>query len=286
MASSIAVRTRSRVERARKRAASSRPSVRSRSCANASTRPGAVDRLREEIAGLGRGRRGPIRRSPRSRGQLHHQEKDTVGFELQARASIEAADRLPGSRSRSAIERRTRGRGAARAGGASGGGAGVDRPHRGGTARRRRPPEPRAAAAVRGARGDAGAGRRTAEAKAGHAALTERATALAADIRRLEEAGRDLERASRRGATSSACRDAARAAARGDRDRRGARSTPTSRRSTSSARTCATAEERCVRCGPRSSEHEARIKEARRALESVRAERRSSTWLARPPRPT
>ena len=35
--------------------------------------------------------------------------------------------------------------------------------------------------------------RRTAEAKAGHAALTERVTALAADIRRLEDAGRELE---------------------------------------------------------------------------------------------
>ena len=98
--------------------------------------PGAVDRLREEIARLDVAVAAAESAIATVQGELHRQEKDIVGFQLQARASLEAVDRLDpqaGSDRRRAADRR---RGAARAAGAPGRGAGVDPSHRGGTARR------------------------------------------------------------------------------------------------------------------------------------------------------
>ncbi len=84
-------------------------------------------------------------------------------------------------------------RGAAGPGGEAGRGARVDRADRGRAAHRRRSAEHRAAPAVRGARGVHAQARRTSEAKASHAALVERAGALALEVQRLDEAAQELE---------------------------------------------------------------------------------------------
>ena len=114
--------------------------------------------------------------------------------------------------------------------------------------------------------------RRTAEAKAGHAALTERATALAADIRRLEDAGRELE---------SRVTTRREELLRTQERREQLREAIVTAEATLDAdlrdfdqlrQNVRDAEERCVALRTTFEEQEARIKEARRALEGVRGE--------------
>ena len=114
--------------------------------------------------------------------------------------------------------------------------------------------------------------RRAAEAGAAHAALVERAGALALEVQRLEEAGAELE-AARGRARRGARRDAAarRRAARGDRRRRGAARRRRARARRAARRRCMTPTRRCRRCASRADEHEAAIKDARGALDAIRA---------------
>ena len=126
-------------------------------------------------------------------GELHRQEKAAVGFELQVAAADEAAERLSRKRDQIGTERRS-----------------ADEELRVQEARRDEARESiarieidqRAAdEALNGAQrrlfeareAMQAQARRTAEAKAAHAALVERSSALAADEQRLEAAGRELE---------------------------------------------------------------------------------------------
>ena len=232
----------------------------------------AVERLREEIASLDMLVTGADSAIGSVQAELHRQEKDTVGFELQVRSGADALERIGRKQEQISVERRTAEEELraqeARQDEARASIARIEEEQRGAddrlNAAQRRLFEARDAMQAQA--------RRTAEAKAGHAALTERVTALAADIRRLEEAGRELEtrvstrreellrteerRAQLREAivTAEATLDADLRAF--DDLRQNVRD----------------AEERCVALRGTFEEHESRIKEARRGLESVRAE--------------
>ena len=232
----------------------------------------AVERLREEIASLDMLVAGADSAIGTVQAELHRQEKDTVGFELQVRSGADALERIGRKQEQISVERRTAEEELraqeARQDEARASIARIEEEQRGAddrlNAAQRRLFEARDAMQAQA--------RRTAEAKAGHAALTERVTALAADIRRLEEAGRELEtrvttrreellrteerRAQLREAivTAEATLDADLRAF--DDLRQNVRD----------------AEERCVALRGTFEEHESRIKEARRGLESVRAE--------------
>ena len=114
--------------------------------------------------------------------------------------------------------------------------------------------------------------RRTAEAKAGHAALTERATALAADIRRLEDAGRELE-----SRVTSRREELVRTQERREQLREAIVTAEAALDADlhdfdELRQNVRDAEERCVALRTTFEEQEARIKDARRALEGVRGE--------------
>jgi chromosome segregation protein len=204
--------------------------------------------------------------------ELHRQEKSAVGFELQVAAAEESAERLSRKRDQIATERRS-----------------ADEELRAQEARRdeaqisigrievdqrvadeqlngaqRRLFEAREAMEAQS--------QRTAEAKAGHAALIERASALEAEMARLEEAGRELEtRIDGRRA------DLARTETRGTELRQAVKESEATLDSQIGEfgelkERVKQAEEhaRMLRAG--CEEHEARIREARRSLEAVRAE--------------
>ena len=232
----------------------------------------AVERLREEIASLDMLVTGADSAIGTVQAELHRQEKDTVGFELQVRSGADALERIGRKQEQISVERRTAEEELraqeARQDEARASIARIEEEQRGAddrlNAAQRRLFEARDAMQAQA--------RRTAEAKAGHAALTERVTALGADIRRLEDAGRELEtrvttrreellrteerRAQLREAivTAEATLDADLRAFDGLRQN------------------VRDAEERCVALRGTFEEHESRIKEARRGLESVRAE--------------
>jgi chromosome segregation protein len=231
-----------------------------------------VDRLREQIAGLDEGVAAAESAIASLQGALHHQEKDIVAFELQARASIEAADRLNRKQEQISVERRTAEEELrtqqARQEEAQASILRIEEEQRGADDRlnhaQRRLFEAREAMQAQA--------RRTAEAKAAHAALTERATALLAEIKRLEDAGRDLE------ARLAARREELR---RAETRREQLHDAIVTAEATLDADVEAfdglkenvrTAEERCLSLRATFGEHEGRIKDARRALEGVRAE--------------
>jgi len=114
--------------------------------------------------------------------------------------------------------------------------------------------------------------RRTAEAKAAHAALTERATALAADIKRLEEAGRELESRVTSRRDELLRTESRREELRGSIVAAEAALDADLRAFDELRRNVREAEERGAGLRVAFEEHESRIKEARRQLESVRAE--------------
>ena len=247
----------------------------------------AVERLREEIASLDMLVAGADSAIGTVQAELHRQEKDIVGFELQVRSGARRAraDRPEtGADQRRAPHRR---RGTARAGSPPGRGTGLDRPDRRGTARRRRSPERGAAAAVRGARCDAGAGaahgrgegRARGAHRAGHRARGRHQAPRGGRTR----AGNAGHHAPRRAA---AHRGAARAAAGGDRRPPRPRSTPTCAPSTTCARTSATPRSAAWPCAARSRSTSRASR--RRAADSKRCapRPRSSTWPAPPPNPT
>jgi chromosome segregation protein len=231
-----------------------------------------VERLREEIAGLDVLVAGADSAIGTVQAELHRQEKDTVGFELQVRSGREALERIGRKQEQISIERRTAEEELraqeARQDEARASIARIEEEQRGAddrlNAAQRRLFEARDAMQAQA--------RRTAEAKAGHAALTERVTALAADIKRLEEAGRELENrvAARREELQRTherreqLREAiVTAEATLDADLRAFDELRQNVRD---------AEERCAALRGTFEEHESRIKDARRALESVRAE--------------
>ena len=118
----------------------------------------AVERLREEIASLDMLVAGADSAIGTVQAELHRQEKDIVGFELQVRSGADALERIGRKQEQISVERRTAEEELRAPGSPPGRGTGLDRQDRRGAARRRRSPERGAAAAVRGARGDAGAG--------------------------------------------------------------------------------------------------------------------------------
>ena len=151
------------------------------------------DALREAIAALDAEIAGAEAAIASMQMALHGHEKAAVGFELQLMAAGDAADRIARKREQIAVERRT-----------------AEEELRGQEARQEEAGVSIARIGVEQQAADArlndaqrrlfearetmqAQARRTGEAKAEHAALLERAAALAAEVQRLEEAGRDLE---------------------------------------------------------------------------------------------
>jgi chromosome segregation protein len=232
----------------------------------------AVERLREDIASLDMLVAGADSAISTVQAELHRQEKDTVGFELQVRNGADTLERIGRKQEQISVERRTAEEELraqeARQDEARASIARIEEEQRGAddrlNAAQRRLFEARDAMQAQA--------RRTAEAKAGHAALTERVTALAADIRRLEEAGRELE-------TRVTTRREE--LLRTEERREQLREAIVTAEATLDAdlhafddlrQNVRDAEERCVALRGTFEEHESRIKEARRGLESVRAE--------------
>jgi chromosome segregation protein len=231
-----------------------------------------VGRLREEIARLDIAVAAAESAIATLQASLHDQEKAVVGFQLQARASLEAVDRLNRKQHQIAVERRTAEEELraqqARQEEAQVSILRIEEEQRGADDRlnhaQRRLFEAREAMQAQA--------RRTAEAKAAHAALTERVTALLAEINRLEDAGRDLE------ARLTGRRDELR---RNEARREQLREAIVTAEAALDADIKAfdglkeavrTAEERCLTLRSTFGEHEGRIKDARRVLENVRAE--------------
>ena len=232
----------------------------------------AVERLREEIATLDLQVAGTDSAIATVQSELHRQEKDTVGFELQVRSGADTLERLARKREQISIERRTAEEELraqeARQEEARASITRIEEEQRGAddrlNAAQRRLFEARDAMQAQA--------RRTAEAKAGHAALTERVTALAADIRRLEEAGRELETR-----VTTRREELLRTQERREQLREAIVTAEATldadlRAFDDLRQNVRDAEERCVALRGTFEEHEARIKEARRGLEAVRAE--------------
>jgi chromosome segregation protein len=233
---------------------------------------GAADRLREELAALDV-RIAEAESSIVALGaELHRQEKAIVGFELQLRAAADTTDRIARKQEQIATERRSaeeeRRTQEARHDEARESILRIEGEQRAAdeqlNAAQRRLFDAREATQAQAAR--------TAEAKATHAALVERASGLVIEVQRLEEAARELE---------------SRVASRSDElqrtiDRRRdleASIVASEQRLDEGLRTFDELRDR-VRAADEASqalraqfdEHEARIREARRTLEAVRAE--------------
>jgi chromosome segregation protein len=205
-------------------------------------------------------------------GELHRQEKAIVGYELQVSAAGDAAARVSRKQEQIALERRAaeeelraqerreeEARQSIRR---------IETEQRAAderlSAAQRRLFEAREAAAAQG--------RVTAEAKASHAALVERAGALAVEVQRLEEAARELEQRAVSRAAELQRNVARREELRGaiaDADRRLAEDLRTFDDLKDQVRA---ADEASQELRARFEAQEARIKEARKALEGVRAE--------------
>ena len=204
--------------------------------------------------------------------ELHRQEKAIVGFELQVSTAADASDRVARKQDQIAVERRT----------AEEELRAQERRHEEAresieriqieqraadeqlSAAQRRQFEAREAAEAQA--------RRTSEAKAAHAALVERASALASEVQRLEEAARELEeRLAAR--TAEMARNASR------RDELRAAIEQSARQLDDDLRTFDDLREQ-VRAADEASQalrsefegQEAKIREARKALETVRTE--------------
>ena len=232
----------------------------------------AVDRLREEVSVLDIAVAAAESAIVSVQGELHRHEKEVVGFELQRAGALETAERIARKQQQIALETRSAeeelGSQEAREEEARASIARIEVEQRAADDRlnhaQRRLFEAREATQTQA--------HRTAEAKAAHAALTERAAALASEVGRLEEAGRELEM---------------RVVIRRDELTR----TETRREQLHQAIVAAeatldhdlrefddlranvrTAEEHCQTLRSSFAAHEGRIKEARRELEAVRSE--------------
>ena len=153
----------------------------------------AVDRLREEIGRLDVLIAGAESAIMSMQAEQHRQEKSIVGFELQVSAAQETTERLSRkqdqiTKERRALEEERRAQDA-RQDEARASISRIEGEQR--TADEQLNAAQRRLFDAREAMHDQG--RKTAEAKAAHAALVERASGLAIDIQRLEEASHDLE---------------------------------------------------------------------------------------------
>jgi chromosome segregation protein len=231
-----------------------------------------VERLRQAIAALDGTVAGVESAIATVQAELHRQEKAIVGFELQATSAIEAADRVARKEEQIAVERRT-----------------AEEELRSQESRQAEARESIARIEVEQRSADErlnqaqrrlfeareemqAQARRTAEAKAAHAALMERASALGIEVQRLEDAGRELE------SRVTSRREELRRAETRREELRGTIATSEAELDAGlrafddlRARVRA-AEEQCQALRTTFEDHEARIKEARRALETVRAE--------------
>lgn len=158
-----------------------------------------ADRLRAEIADLDVVVAGAESAIASLQGELHRQEKSIIGYELQVTAAHEAADRVSRKQDQIAVERRSAEEELraqqARHDEARESIARIEGEQK--TADEQLNTAQRKLFAAREAVQAQGA--TTAEAKAAHAALVERAGGLAVEVQRLEEASRELEaRAERR----------------------------------------------------------------------------------------
>jgi len=231
-----------------------------------------VDRLREEIAALDATVIAAESAIASVQAELHRQEKAIVGFELQSTSAVEAADRVARKEEQIAVERRT-----------------AEEELRGQEARQAEARESIARIEIEQRSADdrlnqaqrrlfeareemQAQARRTAEAKAAHAALMERASALATEVQRLEDAGRELE-----SRVTSRREELDRTEARREQLREAILTSEGLldtglREFDDLRRRVRTAEEQCQMLRSTFEEQEARIKEARRALESIRAD--------------
>jgi chromosome segregation protein len=232
----------------------------------------AVGRLREELAGLDLRIAKAETATVSFQAELHRQEKSMIAFELQVASSTEAAERIARKREqiageRGAADEEQRAQGA-RHDEARASITRIERDQR--TAddqlnrAQRRLFDARAAIQTQA--------NRTAEAKAAHAALVERASALVTEVQRLEEAASEL--------------DSRLATRREDRRRTEARRaelvegvSASESRLDAGVRAFDELRDRVRQSDERSQalhagfdEHEARIRDARRALETVRSE--------------
>jgi chromosome segregation protein len=232
----------------------------------------AADRLREDIASLD-ARITSLESAILSvHGELHRHEKATVGFELQVSSARETADRITRKQDQIANERRSAEEQLrvqeARQDEARESIARIEGEQRSAddllNSAQRRLFDAREAMQAQA--------RRTSEAKASHAALVERAGALAIEVSRLEESARELETR-----VTTRQDDLQRAQAR--RSSLVVAIEASERKLDEGIRTFDELRER-VRGADEASqmlraafdEQEARIREARRSLESVRAE--------------
>ena len=232
----------------------------------------AVERLREEIAALDVTVAAAEAAIASLIDESHRLEKEGVGFELQSRSASDASDRIYRKQDQISTERRTAEEELR---------AQVGRQEEARAAIVRLEEDQRAAddrlnhaqrRLFEAREATQAQAHRTAEAKAMHAGLTERSAALAAEVQRLDEAGRELESrvTTRRDelVRAETKREQLResiAAAEAELDR-GHRDFEALRQRVR------VAEERGLELRAGVEEHEARAKEARKALETVRSE--------------
>jgi chromosome segregation protein len=231
-----------------------------------------VERLREEIATLDVTVAAAEAAIASVHAELHRQEKGSVLFEMQSTSATDAADRVARKQEQIAIERRT-----------------SEEELRAQESRQDEARESIARIEIEQRSADdrlnqvqrrlfeareemQAQGRGTAEAKAAHAALMERASALASEVQRLEDAGRELENrvTSRREELHRA--ETRREELRETILRSEAELDAGLREFDELRQMVRTAEEQCQALRSSFEEQEARIKDARRRLESIRAE--------------
>jgi chromosome segregation protein len=153
----------------------------------------AVERVREELASLDLKIANAESAAASLNGELHRQEKAMVGFELQTGTAAETLDRIARKRDQIAVERRS-----------------AEEEQRTQDARQEEARQSIARIEIEQRAADEELNRaqrrlfeareaiqaqanRTAEAKAAHAALVERTTALTADVQRLRDAAAELD---------------------------------------------------------------------------------------------
>ena len=204
--------------------------------------------------------------------ELHSQEKAVVGFEMQSASAVEAAERVSRKQEQIALERRK-----------------AEEDLRAQEARQQEARESISRIEIEQRSADdrlngaqrrlfetreemQAQARRTAEAKAAHAGLLERAAALAAEVERLADAGRELEErvTTRRDELGRA--EARREALQGGIAAAEIALDEGVREFDALRESVRTAEERCQSLRTSFDESDGRVREARRALEGIRAE--------------
>jgi chromosome segregation protein len=232
----------------------------------------SVDRLRERIAGVDMIVAGAESAIMSLNAELHRQEKAVVGFELQLGAATEAVERISRKQGQISNERR-----------------GAEEEQRSQQARQDEARESIVRIEAEQKSADDSLNRaqrrlfdareamqaqahRAAEAKAAHAALVERASALAGDVERLEQASAELE--ARLGARADELRrnEARRAELQDGITGASTRLDDGIREFDALRERVRTLDDRSQELRATFDQQDARIKDARRALETVRGE--------------